>query len=75
LGHGRPDASLLKLDLYEGVYAPVMGIGRVLMPAYVHNVRMRIGETVLDSEVAFTDSDEVPGRLLRCWSPNIIGLS
>lgn len=61
----KTDASLLKLHLYEGVHAPVMGIGRALMPAYLHRVKIRIGETVLDSEIAFADSDEVPRLLGR----------
>ena len=61
----KADASLLKLNLYEGEYNPIMGLGKVLMPAYVHNVKVRIGETVFDLEVAFADSDEVPRILGR----------
>lgn len=61
----KADASLLKLDFYEGEYNPVVGIGRVLMPAYIHNVKMRIGETVFNVEAAFVDSDEVPRLLGR----------
>lgn len=61
----KADASLLKLEFSEGEYNPVVGIGRVLMPAYIHNVKMRIGETVFNVEVAFVDSDEVPRLLGR----------
>jgi hypothetical protein len=61
----KGDASLLKLNLYEGEYSPVVGVGRIMMPAYVHDVKMRIGENVLDASVAFADSDEVPRLLGR----------
>lgn len=61
----KGDASLLKVSLYDGEYRPIMGVGRVLMPAYVHDVKMRIGETVLDVSAAFADSDEVPRLLGR----------
>jgi len=61
----RSDASLLDLDLYKGEYSPVAGIGKAMMPAYTHDVKMRIGEAVLDVEVAFVDSDEVPRLLGR----------
>jgi len=61
----KGDASLLKLNLYEGEYSPIMGIGRVMMPAYIHNARMRIGEELLDVSIAFADSDEVPRLLGR----------
>jgi len=61
----RGDASLLKLSLYDGEYRPIMGIGRVMMLAYVHDVKMRIGETVFDVNIAFADSDEVPRLLGR----------
>ena len=61
----RADASLIKLNLHEGEYSPVVGVGRILMPAYIHKVNMRIGETVFDAEVAFADSDEVPRLLGR----------
>jgi hypothetical protein len=61
----KGDASLLKLNLYEGEYSPIAGVGRVMMPAYVHNVKMRIGETLLDVSIAFADSDEVPRLLGR----------
>ena len=47
----KGDASLLKLNLYEGEYSPIAGIGRVMMLAYIHNVRMRIGDTVMGKRV------------------------
>ena len=61
----KGDASLLELSLYDGEYRPILGIGRVMLPAYVHDVKMRIGETVFDVGVAFADSDEVPRLLGR----------
>jgi len=61
----KGDASLLKLSLYDGEYSPIAGIGRVMMPAYVHDVKMRIGEAVFSVSVAFADSDEVPRLLGR----------
>jgi len=51
--------------LRRGGYSPIMGIGRVMMPAYVHNVKMRIGEKLLNVSIAFADSDEVPRLLGR----------
>ena len=61
----KGDASLLKLNLYEGEYSPIAGIGRVMLPAYIHNVKMRIGETLMNASIAFADSDEVPRLLGR----------
>lgn len=61
----KSDASLLNLNLYEGEYSPIVGIGRVMMPAYIHNVKVRIGETLLNVNIAFVDSDEVPRLLGR----------
>jgi len=61
----KGDASLLKLNLYEGEYNPIMGIGRVMMPAYIQNVKMRISEKLLNVSIAFADSDEVPRLLGR----------
>ena len=61
----RGDASLLKLRLHDGEYSPIMGIGRVMMPAYLHVVKMRIGDVVFDVRAAFADSDEVPRLLGR----------
>ena len=42
-----------------------MGVGQVLVPAYTHMVKMRIGDTELDVKAAFADSDEVPRLLGR----------
>ena len=61
----RGDATLLKLRLLEGEPSPIMGIGRVLMLAYLHSVKMRIGDVVFDVKAAFADSDEVPRLLGR----------
>lgn len=61
----KGDASLLEISLYDGEYRPILGIGRVMLPAYVHDVKMRIGETVFGVGVAFADSDEVPRLLGR----------
>ena len=61
----KGDASLLKMKLYEGDYSPIVGIGKVMMPAYIHDVKMKIGETVLNASIAFADSDEVPRLLGR----------
>lgn len=61
----KSDASLLKLNLYQGNYSPIIGIGKVMMPAYIHNVKMRIGETIIKVNIAFADSDEVPRLLGR----------
>jgi hypothetical protein len=61
----RADAKLLGLSLREGEYRPIMGIGKVLVPAYVHCVSLKIEDTVLPVKVAFADSDEVPRLLGR----------
>lgn len=61
----KNDAELLGLKLTDGEYHPIIGIGRVLVPAYLHKIRMRIGETELDVKTAFADSDEVPRLLGR----------
>ena len=61
----KSDAKVLGLDLYKGEYRPMMGIGKTLLPAYVHKVKMRIEETILDVTVSFADSDEVPRLLGR----------
>lgn len=61
----KGDASLFNLNLYEGEYSSIAGVGRVMVPAYIHDVKMRVGETVLDAPVAFADSDEVPRLLGR----------
>lgn len=36
------------MNLKEGRNSPVTGIGRILMPAHIQDVKTRIGETVLD---------------------------
>lgn len=61
----RNDAELLGLSLNQGEYHPIMGIGKMLIPAYTHTIRMRIGETILDVKAAFADSNEVPRLLGR----------
>lgn len=62
---GQGEASLLKLSLYDGESSPIAGIGRVVIPAYVHNVKMMIGDTVFNSGVALADSGEVSRPLLH----------
>jgi hypothetical protein len=59
------DAELLGLSLTKGEYYPIMGVGKLLVPAYTHVVKMRIGDTELDVKAAFADSDEVPRLLGR----------
>jgi len=61
----KSDASLLKLNLYKGVYSPIVGISKVMLPAYVHKVKIKIGETIMSASIAFADSDEVPRLLGR----------
>jgi hypothetical protein len=61
----RSDAEYLGLSLTQGEYHPIAGVGRVLIPAYVHPVKMRIGDSTLDVKAAFADSDEVPRLLGR----------
>ncbi len=61
----RNDAALLDLDLTQGEYYPIIGVGRVLIPSYVHTVKMKIGDTALDVKAGFADSDEVPRLLGR----------
>ena len=61
----KSDAKLIGLDLYKGEYRPMMGIGKTLLPAYTHKVKIKIEETSLDVLVAFADSDEVPRLLGR----------
>jgi uncharacterized OsmC-like protein len=43
----------------------MMGIGKTLIPAYTHKIKMKIEETNLDVSVSFADSDEVPRLLGR----------
>ncbi len=61
----RTDAELLGLGFTQGEYRPIIGVGRTLIPAYVHTIKMKIGDTSLDAKVAFADSDEVPRLLGR----------
>jgi hypothetical protein len=61
----KTDAKLLGLNLYQGEYRPIIGIGKTLIPAYTHNVKMKIEETTLNVNVSFADSDEVPRLLGR----------
>lgn len=61
----RSDCELLGLKLRKGFFRPVLGIGRVEIPAYVHKVFIRIGDEEFDARIAFADSDEVPRVLGR----------
>lgn len=61
----KGDSNILELNLYEGEYRPIIGIGKILIPAYIHKVKMKIGDTVLNVSVSFADSDEVPRLLGR----------
>lgn len=61
----KTDAKLIGLNLYEGKYRAVMGIGKTLIPAYTHTVKMKIEETTLNVAVSFADSDEVPRLIGR----------
>ena len=66
----RVDADLLGLNLVQGDYRPIVGVGRILIPAYTHKIKIRIGDTELDVEAAFAVSNEVPRLLGRteCFS-------
>ena len=61
----RNDAELLGLSFNQGEYRPIIGVGRILIPAYMHTIKMKIGDTTLDVKAAFADSDEVPRLLGR----------
>jgi hypothetical protein len=61
----RGDAEVLGLSLNKGEYRPIASVGRMLIPAYVHAIKMRIGDTDLEVKAAFADSDEVPRLLGR----------
>ncbi len=61
----RNGAEFLGLSLNQGEYHPIIGVGRMLIPAYVHAIKMKIGDSVLDVKAAFADSDEVPRLLGR----------
>jgi hypothetical protein len=61
----KTDAKLLGLNLYKGEYRPIIGIGKTLIPAYTHKIKMKIEETTLNVNASFADSDEVPRLLGR----------
>ncbi|MDI6813969.1 MAG: hypothetical protein QMD10_10565 [Desulfitobacteriaceae bacterium] len=61
----RSDCGLLGLKLREGAYRPVLGIGRIEIPAYVYEVPVRIGDEEFQVRIAFADSNEVPRVLGR----------
>lgn len=61
----RGDSELLGLNLKKGEYRPIVGVGNVLVPAYLHLVRAKVGETELKAPIAFADSDEEPRLLGR----------
>lgn len=61
----RSDAELLNLELREGEYRPIMGIGKVMLPTYIHKAHMKIGDLQFDANVAFANSDEVPRLIGR----------
>ena len=61
----KTDAKLLGLNLYHGEYRPIIGIGKILIPAYTHKVNLKIEETILKTNASFADSDEVPRLLGR----------
>ncbi len=61
----RNDAELLGLNLTQGEYHPIMGVGRTLLPSYVHVIKMKVGDQELEVHAAFADSDEVPRLLGR----------
>lgn len=61
----KTDAKLLGLNLYKGEHRPIIGIGKTLIPAYTHKVKMKIEETTLNINASFADSDEVPRLLGR----------
>jgi hypothetical protein len=61
----KTDAKLLGLNLYKGEYRPIIGIGKTLIPAYTHKIKMKIEETTLNVHSSFADSDEVPRLLGR----------
>ena len=61
----KTDAKLLGLNLYKGEYRPIIGVGKTLIPAYTHRIKMKIEETTLNVHTSFADSDEVPRLLGR----------
>lgn len=56
---------MLCLDIYRREYRPIVSIGKILIPAYMHNVEARIGETIIKASIAFVDSDEAPRLIVR----------
>ena len=61
----RSDAEFLGINLTKGEYNPIVGVGRTLISAYKHAIKMKIGDTELNVKAAFADSDEVPRLLGR----------
>lgn len=61
----KSDATLLKLNLYQGEHSPIAGIGKIMLSAYTHKVKARIGQTTINAKMAFADSDEVPRLIGR----------
>jgi len=61
----KSDATLLKLNLYQGEHSPIAGIGKIMLPAYIHKVKTKIGQTTINANIAFADSDEVPRLIGR----------
>lgn len=61
----KSDAKILELNLYQGEYRPIVGIGKILIPAYTHKIKMKIEETIINVNASFADSDEVPRLLGR----------
>jgi hypothetical protein len=59
----KSDAKILGLDLCAGDYHPMMGIGKTLIPAYKHKVKLRIEGTILTALVSF--ADRMKSR--DCW--------
>ena len=62
----KGDAELLGINVHEGKYWPLMGIGRATIPAYLHEATAKIGTLEFPAHVAFADLNEVPrivGRL------------
>lgn len=49
----RNDAELLGLNLTQGEYHPIMGVGRTLLPSYVHVIKMKVGDQELVGTCCF----------------------
>jgi hypothetical protein len=54
----KGDAELLGIDMYEGELWRLTGIGRTIIPAYMHEVRVKIGTLEFPARVAFADLNE-----------------